>query len=452
MAAVKAVAPEFEITSNWCNSLQMPEDETFTDFISGDFSPVDSLDQSRTDARAIASFGRPWDLMAWGFSYPVHVVKPAVQVMQEAASVLMLGGGFQVYHMQDGDRTLQNEWIVPTLKQIAGFCRARQSFCHRAKPIHEVGVVFSKAAFYAGRERIFGGTCDYNVGVRGMTCALLDNQASVEVLMHPMRDDLSAYSLLALTDCTETDDGLKEKLLNYAANGGTLFLTGVHTLGLFRDELKLKETTPCDRAYVRGGEMRVLAETPLLVAKTEAKVLDLLDPVVLTGDLTVMNPPPRKVIGPDAPSLIEVTYGKGKILAALFDLGRAYELERAVQLREFTANVLARANCTLRVTGTHLVDVALMEKNGKTYLHLLNTAGEHRSAIRENGSVYPAKTKNFDEIPPVGPIAVEWRVDREPVSLCLLPEGKKLPFRYENGVLKTTVDRIEIHSAIEITF
>ena len=91
-----------------------------------------------------------------------------------------------------------------------------------------------------------------------------------------------------------------------------------------------------------------------------------------------------------------------------------------------------------------------MEKDGKTYLHLLNTAGEHRA--EKNAKRAEGKTKTFDEIPPVGPIAVEYRLGRKPVSARLLPKNEQLPFTYENGLLKLTVDRVAIHEAIEISF
>lgn len=448
--AVKEVAPNFEITSNWCNTLQMPEDVAITDFISGDLSPNDAVDHARVDARAVASFGRPWDLMAWGFSYPVHYVKPAEQLKQEAAAVIMLGGGFQVYHMQEAKKTLQNDWVVPVLREVAEFCRERRAFCHRASPIHEVGVVYSKASYYHGREPVFGPHCDYLTSLRGLTCALLDNQASVEVLMPSRLNDLDSFSMLALSECAELEPDVRAQLLAYAQNGGTLFLSGMKTVSAFREELGISAMETGDFAVIRGGGLRALMMQPFCKLTTSATVLNVMNPIRSVGDPSVANPPPQKVTEPDVPSLIEVSYGKGRIVAAPFDIGKEYEGDRTAQLRSFVGEALARANRKLSVRGTRYVDVALMEKDGKTYLHLLNTAGEHRA--EKNAKRAEGKTKTFDEIPPVGPIAVEYRLGRKPVSARLLPKNEQLPFTYENGLLKLTVDRVAIHEAIEISF
>lgn len=83
-----------------------------------------------------------------------------------------------------------------------------------------------------------------------------------------------------------------------------------------------------------------------------------------------------------------------------------------------------------------------MEKNGKTYIHLLNTSGEHRAA----------RVKAFDEILPIYNVSIMYKVDKMPSQVTLLSENKALSYTYEAGMLKVQVEKIEIHSAIEIVF
>ena len=67
------------------------------------------MDSARFDGRIMQSFGRYWDIMSWGISFPVHSAKSAVQLCREAAVVLSLGGGFQIYNMQSPQRTVMDE-------------------------------------------------------------------------------------------------------------------------------------------------------------------------------------------------------------------------------------------------------------------------------------------------------------------------------------------------------
>ena len=440
---VKKVVPDFEMTSNWMNSPEMPEEISITDFISGDLSPTDSIDSARLAARMIASYKRPWDIMSWGTSFPVHYVKSAVQLCQEAASVIMLGGGFQIYNMQDPNKTLQNEWITPILKQVSEFCRERQSFCHQAKAVPDVGLLYSIQSYYHKKETIFGTHGLYTRDVRGLISALCDNGLSAEIVL-PSVENLSDYSIVAIANGGVIEEGLKDKILNYVKNGGTLIVTGTESLELFRDELQILEServTDSPLTIIRGGEMRALMKQNYVKVKTNAQVCNVMNVVRLEGDVACTNPPPKKSIGEEIPSVIECSCGKGKIVAIPFDFGLAYNEERSSQLRTLLGEIVDKSSRKLYVNGSHYLETALMEKNGKTYIHLLNTAGEHRAA----------RVKVFDEILSICNVSVVYKLENKPTNVTLVPENIPLTYEYENGELKVNVNKVEIHSAIEIT-
>ena len=94
----------------------------------------------------------------------------------------------------------------------------------------------------------------------------------------------------------------------------------------------------------------------------------------------------------------------------------------------------------LYVSGSHYIETALMQKSNKTYIHLLNTAGEHRAA----------RVKTFDEIPPIHNVTVVYKTGKRPQSVRLLPENIVLPFDFVDKTLKIFIDSVKIHSAIEI--
>jgi len=101
--------PDFQVASNWSFSTLMPEPVSIpVDFISGDFSPLNSMNSARLEGRFIRNQGKPWDLMAWGFSWFYNEVgsqsvKAITQIQRELATVLSLGGGVQIYLSQKRD-------------------------------------------------------------------------------------------------------------------------------------------------------------------------------------------------------------------------------------------------------------------------------------------------------------------------------------------------------------
>jgi len=138
VAAVKRSRPKFQLCSNWAFSDFMPEPVSVPlDFLSGDYSPEDSVNSARLSARYLARQGKPWDLMAWSFTLAKGQdgsnQKTAVQLQREAAVVLALGGGFQAYFQQKRDGSIPDE-RMPVMAEVARFCApARPSATMRNK-------------------------------------------------------------------------------------------------------------------------------------------------------------------------------------------------------------------------------------------------------------------------------------------------------------------------------
>ena len=123
------------------------------DWISGDYSPEDSVNSARFSARYLARQGKPWDLMAWGFTHasPAGTArdqKSAVQLQREAA----VGAGARAAGSRRtstrGATAPIREEQMPVMAEVAKFCRARQAVCHRAEPVPQVALLYSTAAHY----------------------------------------------------------------------------------------------------------------------------------------------------------------------------------------------------------------------------------------------------------------------------------------------------------------
>ena len=414
---VKKVAPAFEITSNWMNSPQMPDDVCVTDYISGDYAPDNSVNSARFAGRVISEARRTWDLMAWGFRVRNYEVKTLVQLCQEAAAVVMLGGGFQLYNRQSPVNTVQDEWAIPVWAELAKFCRARQAFCHRALPVHDAAVLYSTKAFYHKKTSLFGtwGN-EYPADTQGLLFSALDNGYSTEILLthNALKRDLSEYSVIAVGNAGAIEEELKNALVEYARCGGHLVVAGPDAIPLFADAVK-------DVGFSFSDE-----KVQFSVAANNAEY-----------NLVC---PHGKFAGRKEGQWLRVAVGEGKMTFVPFALGTQYDGARSAALRDYANEVFFTPDRKVYVSGSHYVECALMRKDGTDYIHLLNLAGEHNNAA----------ACTFDEIPPLTDIEVTYALPARPKKVIRLPENRPVDFTYKDNKLHFTVDRLEIHSAYQI--
>ncbi|MBR5519841.1 MAG: hypothetical protein IKU55_03895 [Clostridia bacterium] len=427
----KKIAPDFQIASNWMYTSFAPEKITLPlDFISGDYAPSNSVNTARIESYILGNQPQPWDLMAWGFNIQgdFQCVKELEQLCQEAAVVIPVGGGFQVYNRQLVG-TVQ-EWAIPMWAKLAEFCRARQELCHRARPVPQVGIIYSEKAFYHNKKNLFTPyACRLTDDLKGTLFAVLDNQYSAEVLMtHHTDRDLTPYGMMLVPDGKAIEDDLKAKLLAYAENGGVLVVCG-ESLGLFADEIGVEtgETATTKVRFMvdgQGATNRIgLTETKATTAVVTAWAMPY-------GDDETETP---------IPVVFERAYGKGKLIGLPFAFGRAYNEHQSATLRRFMGKILASfTDPTVRVFGSSLVEVALMEKDGIQRVNLLNLAGEHANE----------RVRSFSEIPPLTDLTLVWKTDKAPTKVMLEPEGEPLKFYYADGKAHITIPKLKIHAVI----
>ncbi|MBM3862281.1 MAG: hypothetical protein FJ395_21880 [Verrucomicrobia bacterium] len=225
IAEVKRTHPNFQLCSNWAFTDRMAEPVSApVDFLSGDYSPQDSVNSARVSARYLARQGKPWDLMAWSFSTkPTRDQKTAVQLQREAAVVVALGGGFQAYFKQKRDGSIYDEQM-PVMAEVAKFCRARQALCHRAEAVPQVALLFSTAGHYRKLNGLFPRSY---ANLTSALLTLLENQYSVEVLgEHHLSGRMSQYPLIVVPEWEYLEPKFKDQLVAYAKSGGKILLIG----------------------------------------------------------------------------------------------------------------------------------------------------------------------------------------------------------------------------------
>lgn len=342
--------PRFQVCSNWAFTDHMAEPVSVpVDFLSGDYSPKDSLNSARLSARYLLRQGLPWDLMAWGFCLSDEPGgrswKSVPQLQREAAVVLALGGSFQAYFPQKRDGSIYLEH-VPTMAALARFCRERQEWCHRAEPVPQVAVLLSTAGHYRAIDRPFNRKLG---AVRGVLQVLLESQQVVEVVgEHQLTGRMQDYPLIVVPEWEYLEPAFCAELAGYVNRGGNLLLVGAGTASWF------------EKVWHRP----------------------------LSG-LTRL--------------------GRGSVGALRIAVGEAYARDRRDELRRrfMDAVTVLFPEPIVNVKGSRNVDVILMKKAGQLLVHFVNTSGPHQreAILTEVSPVGPLKVTMRVRARPAG---VRW--------------------------------------------
>ena len=433
LAEVKRTNPRFELCSNWAYTDHMAEPVSAPlDFLSGDYSPEDSVNSARVSARYLVRQGKPWDLMAWSFSRKPGqgetFQKSAPQLQREAAVVVALGGGFQAYFKQKRDGSISDEQM-PVMAEVASFCRARQALCHHAEPVPQVALLLSTAGHYRKISGLFNRDL---ARLSGTLQALLETQQSVEVVgEHTLTGRMADYPLIAVPEWEYLDPKFRDELVAYARGGGSLLLVGPKTAALFPAELGVtlegELSTKANRLSYNGATASLKGQTQRVKAAPGVQSLGSLEASAATNSLAT-------------PAVTIAQVGKGRIAATWFSLGQSYPGGRSEVLRHFTRDLAMRIfpEPMVTVAGSADVDVCVARKNGKLLVNLVNTSGPHQTE------------PILESIAPVGPLEVVIRQPAKPRRVTLEPGSRPLTFEYRDGQVRVAVPKVGIHEVVAV--
>jgi hypothetical protein len=434
--AIHSYNPEFQITSNWSYSSMMPEPvKTNVDYLSGDVTPQNGVYRSAFEARCLAPQGKPWDLMAWGFSWnggkmPMSI-KSSIQLEQEAAQIMAMGGGVQFYFQQNRDLSLK-PWLSKMLAEIAVFCRARQQYVHKAKAVPQIAILYPTASYQRNTTRPFSGSTAMLQGALNM---VLDGQYPAEILMeHHLMGKMEQYPLIVIPECDFMEVSFKSELDNYVKNGGNLLIIGTETAKLFEKELGIKSMTKMDETpkFVAAANKLGGIGTSLVSVELNPEA----QPIEFFYNSSDFNDK-GKII---AASVNNV--GKGRVAGIYFNAGSTYLDYKSPVLRDFIATRITELfpDPKVKALGSHMVHVAVNQLNNKMMINLVNVAGEHTNS----------KATGYDEIPALRDLTVTIRTLKKPERIMLQPEGVKLKIDYQNGISKVVVPELAIYSILEV--
>ena len=452
--------PNLQIASNWAFSDHMPEKVTANvDFLSGDLNPSNSFNSARYAARALAQQNYPWDLMSWNFrreigQYSAVIAKHPKQIMQEAAAVISLGGAYQNYVMQYFDGS-PNMTDIRNLTSLAEFVKERKPFCFRGTPIHQAALLLS--TYDRNREAPLLYSRTGFERVMGMSALLCDVGQSLEIVCeHTLENTINEYQMIVVPElyCGLAPQTVNS-LLEYARNGGRLVLVGKNTCNIFANAGTPITVSPCteyfgegEKAYDNGGDTGHAAAAskkhkPYYFTSDERTFGIAFSPCKLSADSKKTEAYiSEALLGKREDLAITLPFGSGSITAIGFDIGsqylRATQYNQRALMRQITDGLYTPKVRVESACG--LIEVTLLQVGEKQTVQLVNGGGAHS---------YPSCATD-DHIPPVLDITLSIELDKKPQKLILQPENRELEFEYKDGRAYVEINRVDIHSIIEI--
>ena len=444
--------PDFQICSNWMYSQTSPEEKTINlDFLSGDLDGQNSVNGGRYCARALAQHGCTWDLMSWGdrgfnrghFDY---LPKHPTQLIQEAAEVISLGGGYQQIAMLEADGSPD----MPKLRRLVPvmeFVRARQKYCFRGEFVHQAALFESCYDLYHESGVIFGS--GNNSSKAGLTALLCDCGQSLEIISeHILREKASQYEMIVVPEVrSEYPEEAIRELLAYAKEGGNLLLVGTKTCRVFakagapyrvrtvRDKDALPIHRMCEvndpgvqRYFTLNGRESGCVFTPSEILTENGKVIA----TAYYSNFSEVH----------HPLAVIMDYGKGKIAAIGADIGTEYLTDAQYLHRTLIRTIADRLYMPIAHIESVLgiLELVCLKKNGRLMLQMINMNGSHRDA----------SVATDDMIPPVVDIELSIACASRPEKLLFQPDGKELSFEYRDGRAYVKIDRLDIQNIIEV--
>ena len=436
--AVHKACPEMQIASNWAFSSFMPEPVSApVDFISGDYTPINSVNMARYESRCMSNQGVPWDLLAWGFlgTYGGSLknadnnTKTGIQLCLEATNAIALGGAFSVYFTQNRNGSLK-QWEMGPMAEVAKFCRDREAFCFKSKEVPQVAVLSNGYDFYKRSNRLLTANPDVAKSLMGALFMLLDAQYCVDITLES--GEFEKYPVVFVPNNIYFDAETANRLRAYVKKGGKLVLGGVESVKAFEDMVEAgfcRGILPQERKFIQHNGVSIVSDSKWREALPKPGAIKI-------GHINAIN----DLLNSPYPAATVNKYGDGLVCALHINILENYVDINKSTVRDFISNIMDELfpDKLVRIEGTHYVDVVAREKDGKLYIHLINMARR---------DVVPMI---YDEIVPLRDIGVRVKLDRKPSSVTVQPSGITPDWSYSDGELCLTVLKLEVHEIISI--
>ena len=377
LGEVRKRHPRFQLAANWFYTASSPERPTIgVDYLTGDFE--EGVATSRLEARYMASTGKVWDLMPWGFhadgkdlagTEPRLFYATELDLKQQISSIIAQGGGVEPYYIPTMTGAIDPR-LTRTVAGLAKYARARQAVCHHSQSVPQIAILHSKHSLYANAPQPFGNEPERDKA-KGVLEALLGCQYSVDLLpdwrlTDPADTTASRYPLIVVPDWSDIGADAHRALTDLARRGTAVIVVGAANVRLFSQELAVKPI----------GEPAV-QRSWLATDTTLCNVTGLWQSIEPAGAETILSRYPDfdTAAGNDVPAATLAGIGKGQIIGIAGPIGQMFNFARQPGLRDILRQMVDRLfQPKYRIIAPSSIEVALRSLQGAEYLHLLNSS------------------------------------------------------------------------------
>ncbi len=332
----------------------------------------------------------------------------------------------------------------------------REEWLDNVESVADIAVFSAEAA--ANYYQLKGEHCEIrNTADAGVVRILLEGKYLFDVV--DADADLGKYKLLILPDIVKLDGYLTEKVQKFAAAGGKILATGLSGLDkednfavdLGCDFGGKSEFTPSyfipqfDVGCLRNTSFVIYPQSYNITAHDDAKVtMKREDPYFNRTTFAFSShrhtPNDKSVDYPAA------TIGEngGYIASELFWGYAEYgDLITKLLVQHMIDEILGE-NKTLTTNLPAQGVVTLMDQKAESRLvnHVL-----YASPVKRGANV-----EVIEDIIPLYGIDVSLRLDRGPKKVYFAPERADIPYKYENGVLSYTIDKLDMRAMVVIDY
>ncbi len=269
--------------------------------------------------------------------------------------------------------------------------------------------------------------------------------------------DISGYKLLILPDICTLDDKLAKKINDYIANGGKVLAS--YESGLNQEKTDFTIDFGCrfegnseyKPTYIRPNDdieslcqaSYVIYEDAMKVSATTGKSKAIIDKPYFNRTLdhfcSHLHTPNSNERYGDAVIMTQNTaYFAHKVFLEYYTHGSIYTKEIVRAAIEALIGDDKTINTNLAAQGV----ITLTEKGDSQIVHTLYASPVLRGE----------KTQIIEDLIPIYDTTVSIKSDKKPKSVKLVPENKKLKFKYNDGKIEFTIPKFECWQMTEIKY
>ena len=340
----------------------------------------------------------------------------------------------------------------------------KEPWCENVSSVAEIGLL-STASLIEGVKDVWDVNEDADVGAARL---LLEGHFLFDVIDTEM--DFSKYKILLLPDEIRINPILKEKLDNYLASGGKLFMTGQSGLWENRDEFAFDIGATCE------GPSRY---KPNFILPIESVRPDFIhDPIVMYTRSQLIKVTEGKSLGdvydpyfnrsnehycshqhtPSKPTPSGYNCGvlHGQIMYLAHDICKLYLGTGAVAYKEYFIKalrmLLGKPMLEITMPSTGRISLMHQPEHNRSVLHLLYAPLLYRGGKMDKyGGVISTPTNSvevIEELLPLNEVKVKLRPDFKVKSINLQPQNQPVEWQEVDDAIEFVIDQFICHQMV----